>query len=144
MTTRPRMTRLEAYAQHGSCSYGEISPERLRDILRGDAPKKGEHSSIRQALLETPAIGLHSNPAAELASEVGLTLAQIEARCVELTGETMGSSIPGIVTQMIEVGLATRYANDLDSLNRARQAVRDELLMKSWVLPPYTSEADFQ
>ena len=139
-----KMTRLEAYAQRGSCSYGEIAPARLRDLLLGDVPREDEHSRIAQALLETPKIGLYSNLAAELADELGLTLAQLEGRCLELTGEELGSSVPSSIAQLIEIGMTARYGNDLDGLNRTREAVRDELLARSWVLPPFTSEADFQ
>lgn len=46
------MTWLAVYAQHGSCSYGELSAERLREILLGDAPAPDERASVRQALLE--------------------------------------------------------------------------------------------
>lgn len=136
------MTVLEAYAHHGSASYGEITPARLRDILFGDAPSDGEHARIAQALLETPATGLHRDPAVELAAELGLTLDQLEARCVELTGERLGSSCLGPVAQLIEVGLVARYGNDLEGLNLARQAVRQELIAKGWALPPYTNETD--
>ncbi len=85
-------TWLAAYAQHGSCSYGEISPERLREILLGDAPAPGERASVGQALLETDAVALNCAPAQELADELGLMLGQLEARCVELTGRRLGSA----------------------------------------------------
>jgi hypothetical protein len=139
-----KMTRLECFAQHGSTSYGEISPDRLREILLGDDPQDGEEARVRQALLETPATGLHSNPAEELAEELCLTLAQLDDRCVELTSQTLGSSCPSLVAQLVEVGLAARYKNDLDSLQRARQAIRKELLARGWVLSPHTDESDFQ
>lgn len=86
------MTRLEAYAQHGSCSYGEISPQRLREILLGDASAHNEKASVAQALLETPATELYRDPAAELADELGVTLAQLEARCIGLTGQKLGAA----------------------------------------------------
>lgn len=85
------MTWLAVYAQHGSSSYGEISPARLQDILRGDAPAPGERASVRQALLEMDALTLSYPPAQGLADELGMTLGQLEARCVELTGRTLGS-----------------------------------------------------
>lgn len=88
------MTWLRTYAQHGSCSYGEISPERLREILLGDAPTPDERASVGQALLEIDAVALNCAPAEELADELGLTLAQIEARCVQLTGRRLGSNSP--------------------------------------------------
>lgn len=53
------MTWLAVYAQHGSCSYGEISPERLREILLGDTPTSDEQASVRQALLETGAVAIN-------------------------------------------------------------------------------------
>lgn len=86
------MTWLAAYAQHGSCSYGEISPQRLREILLGAAPTPGERASVSQALLETDAVALNCAPAQELANELGLTLAQLDARCVELTGRKLGAA----------------------------------------------------
>ena len=86
------MTWLAAYAQHGSCSCGEIFPKRLREILLGDAPTPDERASVRQALLETDAVALNCAPAQELANELGLTLAQLDVRCVELTGHKLGSA----------------------------------------------------
>lgn len=86
------MTWLAAYAQHGSCSYGDLSAKRLREILLGDAPAPDERESVRQALLETDAVALNCAPAQELADELGLTLAQLDARCVELTGRKLGSA----------------------------------------------------
>jgi DNA-binding GntR family transcriptional regulator len=49
------------------------------------------------------------------------------------------------VAQLIECGLLARYGRDPDGLQWARQAVRDELLVKGWTLPPYThAEHDFR
>lgn len=78
------MTWLAVYAQHGSCSYGELSAERLREILLGDAPAPDERASVSQALLENDAVALNCAPAQELANELGLTLAQLDARCVRV------------------------------------------------------------
>jgi len=86
------VTWLAAYAQHGSCGYGEISPERLREILLCDAPAPDERASVRQALLETDTVALNCAPARGLAGGLGLTLAQLDARCVELTGHKLGSA----------------------------------------------------
>jgi hypothetical protein len=86
------MTWLAVYAQHGSCSYGEISPGRLREILLGDAPAPDERASVGQALLETDAVALNCAPAQKLADELGLTLVRLEARCVALTGRRLGSA----------------------------------------------------
>lgn len=86
------MTWLAVYAQHGSCSYGEISRERLREILLGDAPTPDERASVRQALLETDAVAINCAPAQELADEIGPSLAQLDARCVELTEHKLGSA----------------------------------------------------
>ncbi len=70
---------LRSYARHGSVSYGRLPPERLAAILRGAAPEGPETARVRQALLETPASGL-----APLAADVGLTVAAIERRLLEL------------------------------------------------------------
>jgi hypothetical protein len=49
------------------------------------------------------------------------------------------------VAQLIECGLLARYGRDPNGLQWARQAVRDELLAKGWILPPYTYTAhDFR
>lgn len=88
------ITWLAVYAQHGSCSYGEISPDRLREILLGDAPAPDERASLRQALLEVDAVALNCAPARLLADELGLTLAQLDARCLELTGQKLGAASP--------------------------------------------------
>jgi len=43
------------------------------------------------------------------------------------------------IAQLIECGLLARYgARDPDGLQRAREAVREELRRKGWTLPPYT------
>lgn len=86
------MTRLEFYAQLGSCSYGLISPDRLREILLGDKPKAEERASVFQALVETDATALNCAPAQELADELGLTLNQLEARCMTLTQHKLGAA----------------------------------------------------
>lgn len=75
----------------GSCSYGEISPARLRAILLGDTPTADERASVYQALVET---ALNGATALGLASELGLTLAQLEARCLALTGHRLGAASP--------------------------------------------------
>ena len=50
-----------------------------------------------------------------------------------------------IIAQLIECGLVSRYGRDLEGLQWARQAVRDELLAKGWNLPPYSDAAhDFR
>lgn len=85
------MTWLAVYAQHGSCSYGELSARRLRKILLGGAPTPDEQASVEQALLEVDAVSLNCAPAQELADELQLTLAQLDARCVELTGCKLGA-----------------------------------------------------
>ena len=80
------MTMLQVYALRGSISYGEMTADRLRDILLGDAPAADERASLMQALVETDATALNCNPATALAEELGMTLARLEVRCVELTG----------------------------------------------------------
>ena len=70
---------LRSYARHGSVSHGRLSPERLAAILRGAAPEGPEIARVRQALLETPAAGL-----APLAADLGLAVAAVEGRLVEL------------------------------------------------------------
>lgn len=65
------MTWLAVYAQHGSCSYGELSAKRLREILLGDAPAPDERASIRQALLETDAVALNCAPGAGAGQRAG-------------------------------------------------------------------------
>lgn len=47
-----------------------------------------------------------------------------------------------IVAQLIECGLMARYGTDLDELNRARKAIREELITRGWTLPPYTYPKD--
>lgn len=47
-----------------------------------------------------------------------------------------------IIAQLLECGLVARYRGDLDGGNDARRKVRDELLEKGWILPPYTYEGD--
>lgn len=80
-----RMTVLAMYAQHGSCSYGEISAERLRAILHGDAPTDAERVRFEQAMLEMPA-----DSVPDLATEIGMTAAEIEARTMALCGHAPG------------------------------------------------------
>lgn len=94
MTILPRrqMTNLEAYAAHGSVSYDEISAERFASILKGATPTTGEKVSVCQGLTEMPAASINRESADELAVEVGMTRAALEARCHELCGVAMGAN----------------------------------------------------
>lgn len=80
-----RMTVLAMYAQHGSCSYGEISAARLRSILHGDTPTDAERVRFEQAMLEMPA-----DSVPDLAAEIGMTAAEIEKRTIALCGHAPG------------------------------------------------------
>ncbi len=94
MTTapRPRMTTLQAYAAHGSTSHGEISPERFAEIVRGDTPTAGEKISVCQGLTEMHATSINRDVAAELAAEISVTRAALEARCQKLCGVALGAN----------------------------------------------------
>lgn len=89
---RQRMTTVEAYAAHGSVSYGDISARRFAEIVRGDAPTTGERVSVCQGLTEIHASSVNRESADELAAELGMTRAAIEARCRELCGVAMGAN----------------------------------------------------
>ncbi|TQM93618.1 hypothetical protein [Roseinatronobacter monicus] len=93
MTTapRPRMTTLQAYASHGSTSYGEISPGRFAEIVKGDTPTAGEKVSVCQGLTEMPTTSINRDVAGELAVEVGVTRAALDARCQQLCGGALGA-----------------------------------------------------
>jgi len=80
-----RMTVLAMYAQHGLCSYGEISAARLRSILHGDTPTDAERVRFEQAMLEMPA-----DSVPDLAAEIGMTAAEIEDRTIALCGHAPG------------------------------------------------------
>ena len=82
---KKRMTVLAMYAQHGSCSYGEISAARLRSILHGDTPTDAERVRFEQAMLEMPA-----DSVPDLAAEIGMTAAEIEERTIALSGHAPG------------------------------------------------------
>ena len=82
---KKRMTVLAMYAQHGSCSYGEISAARLRSILHGDTPTDAERVRFEQAMLEMPA-----DSVPDLAAEIGMTAAEIEERTIALCGHAPG------------------------------------------------------
>lgn len=94
MTTapRPRMTTLQAYAAHGSTSHGEISAARFTKIVRGDTPTAGEKVSVCQGLTEMHATSIGRDVAGELAVEIGITRAGLEARCRELCGVALGAN----------------------------------------------------
>jgi len=77
---------------HGSVSYGEISAGRFAEIVRGDAPNTGERVSVCQGLTELHASSVNRESADELAAELGMTRANIEARCRELCGVAMGAN----------------------------------------------------
>ncbi|WFE75256.1 hypothetical protein [Roseinatronobacter sp. S2] len=85
------MTTLQAYAAQSSVSYGEISEERFAEIVRGDAPTQSEKVSVCQGLTEMHAASINQNSANELAAELGMTRAALEARCQELCGVAMGA-----------------------------------------------------
>ncbi|TVP71695.1 MAG: hypothetical protein EA339_08650 [Rhodobacteraceae bacterium] len=86
------MTTLQAYAAHGSVSYGEIGAERFAEIVRGDAPTHSEKVSICQGLTEMHAASINQNSADELAAELGMTRTALEARCQELCGVALGAN----------------------------------------------------
>ena len=79
-----KMTVLEAYAQHGSVSYGKITPTRFGRILRGDVPVGGERARVRQALMEMP-----GKYAFDLASELNMSYAALNQRSLDLLGEEL-------------------------------------------------------
>lgn len=74
-------TALESAAAHGSMSYGQLSPQRLRDVLLGSEPDAAESARIFQALAETPLYRL-----ATLARELGLSLDELDDRFRALFG----------------------------------------------------------
>ncbi len=76
------MTTLEAYAMHGSVSYGLLEADRLRDILLGSPPVPQEEPRIYQALMEMPGKCAH-----DLAAELGLSYQQLSARTIDLCGQ---------------------------------------------------------
>ena len=86
------MTALESYAHRGSISYGPISPERFAEIVKGAQPENGETSRVCQGLTETHASSINREAANDLAKELGMTRAALEARCQELCGERLGES----------------------------------------------------
>lgn len=94
MTTapHPRMSTLQAYAAHGSVSYGEISPKRFAEIVRGDTPTKEEQVSVCQGLTEMHATSIGRDIAGELAAETGITRATLDTRCQQLCGVALGSN----------------------------------------------------
>ena len=79
-----KMTLLEAYAQHGSVSYGKLTPARFGSILLGDPPVGDERARIRQALMEMP-----GKYAFDLASELNLSYAALNQRSLDLLGEEL-------------------------------------------------------
>lgn len=100
MTQKKRgMTRIEAYAHHGSISYGKISPERFSDIVKGSVPTKGEKVRVCQGLTETHARSINRENADDLAVELEMTREALEARCQELCGCALGAhAFPGQLT----------------------------------------------
>lgn len=90
-STRRQMTTLQVYAAHSSVSYGEISAERFAEIVKGDTPTTGENVRVCQGLTEIHAASINRDSADELATELGMTRAAVEARCCELCGAGMGA-----------------------------------------------------
>lgn len=44
-----------------------------------------------------------------------------------------------VIAQLLETGLLARYGHhDPEGLSWAREAIREELLLRGWTLPPYT------
>jgi len=76
------MTTLDAYAMHGSTSYGLLEAERLREILLGNPPARREEPCVYQALMEMPGKCAH-----DLAAELGIPYDRLLARTVELCGQ---------------------------------------------------------
>ena len=78
------VTTLEAYAQHGSVSYGAISALRLKSILLGAHPETNEVPRIRQALMEMPGIC-----AFDLAVELNISYETLNQRSLTLLGQKL-------------------------------------------------------
>lgn len=86
------MTTLEAYAQHGSTSYGKIEPGRFAEIAKGAAPTKSEKVRVCQGLTEMPASAISGRHADQLARELGITPAALHTRCLELCECELGEN----------------------------------------------------
>lgn len=86
------MTTLQAYAAHGSTSYGEITAARFAEIVRGDTPTPDERLCVCQGLTEMHATSVGRDMAGELAAEIGATRAELEARCQELCGVALAAN----------------------------------------------------
>lgn len=86
MKTKFKMTILQAYALHGSVSYGDISAPRLRDILLGDQPEPSEKPRVGQALMEMPGVS-----AFDLAAELGMSYQALNDRAMSLCGRPLPS-----------------------------------------------------
>lgn len=78
------MTTLEAYAQHGSTSYGKIESGRFAEIVKGATPTTSEKVRVCQGLTEIPSHAISGRHADELAKELGISSAALKARCLEL------------------------------------------------------------
>jgi hypothetical protein len=78
------MNTLEAYAHHGSTSYGPLAPQRLKDILFGDIPVGAELARVEQALMETPGAYAY-----DLAVELGITYESLNDRARKLLGRDL-------------------------------------------------------
>ena len=85
------MTTVQAYAAHGSVSYGEISAERFAEIVKGDVSTTNKRVSVCQGLTEMRASSINRDSTDEVAAEIGITRADIEARCREPCGVAMGA-----------------------------------------------------
>ncbi len=84
MTRARKMTVLEAYAHHGSISYGKISAPRLKEILLGDAPNDDESPCVFQALME-----MHGALAFDLAVELGISYDSLNNRALILCEQSL-------------------------------------------------------
>lgn len=78
------MSFLQSYAQHGSTSYGDLEASRLLEIIRGAEPAPEEMPRLQQAFMEMPGYRAH-----DLAAEIGMSHADLEARVTALLGEEL-------------------------------------------------------
>ena len=72
---------LKSLAAHGSISYGLLSPDRLKDVLLGQAPSAADLPKIEQAVTETPLASFYT-----LARELDVTFEMLDARARQLFG----------------------------------------------------------
>lgn len=100
MTRKQYGRAVRSYRSKARISYGDITVERFVEVVKGigSEPTEGEKARVCQGLTECHPRPIAGPSAAELAAELEMTLAELEARSVALCYMPLGFNAIGYMT----------------------------------------------